>query len=140
MNILTTVRGLLLLAIISAPAALGASNGLDGEWSGHSESIYPDGTRVPGLSFDGYIVQEQGAGLFWGAFTYSLGDIQVSGFVTGYMGTGGMLSGLLSVVTDDGATMAVATVDGKLNGNEIVAVTRDFSDGTTSILTAYRVR
>lgn len=142
MKILTSVRGLLLLAVFSATIALAAPNGLNGDWNGSAEAIYPDGTRVAGLIFDGMINQEAGSGLFYGSFTYTLPGIgQISGVITGYIGDDGELSGLLSLVPAPGATpIAVATAEGKLKGNKIVAVTRDFSDGTTSILTAYRVR
>lgn len=142
MKILTTVRGLLLLAVFSATAALAAPNGLNGDWNGSAEAIYPNGDRVAGLIFDGTINQEPGSGLFYGNFTYTLpGFGQIAGVVTGFVGNGGKVSGLLSAVLDEGEPpVAVATVEGKLKGNKLVAVTRDFSDGTTSILTAYRVR
>ena len=142
MKILTTVRGLLLLAVFSATAALAAPNGLNGDWNGSAEAIYPNGDCVAGLLFDGTINQEPGSGLFYGNFTYTVPGIgQISGVFTGYVDNGGKVSGLLSVVMGESEPpMAVATVEGKLKGNKLVAVTRDFSDGTTSILTAYRMR
>ena len=141
MKTLTTISGLLLLAVFSATIALADPNGLDGAWSGSSESIYPTGDRVTGVLFDGIIYQESGSGLFYGEFTYTLAGVgSFAGFVTGYMDRGGTLTGLLSLDLGNDEIKAVATVEGQLTGNKIFAVTRDFSDGTTSILTAYRVR
>jgi hypothetical protein len=142
MKIAMTVRGSLLLTVFYVTMALAAPNGLNGDWSGSAEAIYPDGTQVAGLLFDGSINQEPGSGLFQGSFTYTIpGMGQISGVVTGFMDKGGTLTGLLSVVPDEGEPpVAVATVQGKLTGNKIFAVICDFSDGTTSTLTAYRVR
>lgn len=142
MKISTIFRGMLVPVLLLATASVAIAGDLNGIWRGEAEAIYPNGDSLAGLQFDGTIYQQEESGLFYGSFTYTLPGLgQISGAITGYIARGGEFSGLLSAFLSEGdPPTAVALVDGKLTGNKITATTRDFSDGTTSLLKASRVR
>lgn len=143
MTVINGLRALLVPLALLLSSGLAVAAGLGGNWSGTADAIYPDGTVVAGINFDGVVNQDPSwKGLFQGNFTFTIPSVgATTGLVTGFIGADGEFSGLLSVVLAEGEPpVAVAVVEGKLAGNRITATTRDFSDGTTSVLWASRVR
>jgi hypothetical protein len=143
MTAITGLRALLVPLALLLSGGLAAAADLDGNWAGTADAIYPDGTVVAGINFDGTVNQDPSwNGLFQGSFTFTIPSVgATTGLVTGFIGADGKFSGLLSVILSAGdPPVAVAVVEGKLSGNRITATTRDFSDGTTSVLWAFRVR
>lgn len=143
MTTIKCLRTLFVPVVLMLASGIAGAAGLDGNWSGTADAIYPDGTVVAGINFDGTVNQDPSwEGLFQGNFIFTIPSVgATSGLVTGFIGADGKFSGLLSVVLTAGdPPVAVAVVEGKLSGNRITATTRDFSDGTTSVLWASRVK
>ncbi len=147
MNDIKFVRSFLIIGLFFATGGLAVANDLTGTWEGTGQAVFPDGTIIGGITFVGTAEQDETTGLFSAIFTFTFIDpstgheVSQNAFATGHATKNGKLTGLLSALIDqDAPPVAFAVFEGKVSGNKITGVVRDFNDTSTSVLSGTRVR
>ena len=115
---------------------------ISGHWDGAGQVMYVDGTpaEITYVSAD----LSQDGNFFSGVavFEVTVGDVvqptqiaQMSGHISGNA-IKGVLGGCLTTAPD---CLGAAFLEGKLSGNKLIGTVVDLSDGSTSVITLYRM-
>ena len=139
-----------LLAILAlgfltvAGAAVAGKGGpiITGEWAGTGQAMYVDGTSAEIDSVFAELYQEGNFFSGYGIFDVTVGGVpqdtqfgQISGHISGNA-LKGVLGGCLEPAP---ACFGAGILEGKLSGNKLIGTVVDLSDGSTSVITLYRV-
>lgn len=139
-----------LLAILAlgfltvAGAAVAGKGGpiISGEWAGTGQAMYVDGTSAEIDSVFAGLYQEGNFFSGYGIFDVTVGGVpqpqqfaQISGHISGNAVTG-VLGGCFTEAPD---CVGAGIFEGKLSGNKLTGTVVDLSDGSTSVLTLYRL-
>lgn len=115
---------------------------ISGHWEGVGQAMYVDGTSAEITSVSADLFQE--GNFFSGIAVFEVtvgGDVQptqiaqMSGHISGNA-IKGVLGGCLSTAPD---CLGAAILEGKLSGNKLSGTVVDLSDGSTSVITLYRL-
>lgn len=135
----------LALSILGAAGAVAAKGGpiVAGFWAGAGQAIYMDGT-IAEIAVDRVDISQVGNFVYGDSqFTVTLGDgppQTLLGQLSGYI-QGNALKGTFGGCAPDGAPDCVgaAIFDGKISGNRLSGTVVDLSDGSTGVITLYRM-
>lgn len=134
----------LALGILCAAGAFAGKGGplVAGSWAGLGQAIYMDGTTAE-LAVDFASVYQKGNFVYGDAqFTVKVGGAPpqtLPGQVSGYI-QGNVLKGTFGVcVTAAPDCIGAAVFEGKIAGNTLNGTIIDLSDGSTSVVTLYRM-
>lgn len=131
----------LLLAAGNAVAGKGGPIA-SGDWMGSGQAIYPDGTIAEILHVQAQLIQD-GNFIYGGAeFHVSINEsdpvvqqAQISAYISGNS-LKGVMGGCFGEAPN---CMGAAIFEGKLSGNMLNGAVMDLSDGSTSVITLYRL-
>jgi hypothetical protein len=135
---------LALLLLVFSGAALAGKGGpiAAGYWEGSGEAIYPDGTKANIVLVQALLAQDGNFIHGGAAFSVIIGDadpVTQEGQMSGHL-RGNKVKGLLGGCFGDAPNCVGAGVfEGKLSGNRLTGTVLDLSDGSTSVITLYRV-
>jgi hypothetical protein len=144
------VKMKLFKALIAASFLLVAGNAFAGEggpivsgfWEGSGQAIYPDGTGADIILVQALLIQE-GSFIYGDAgFIVIVGENdpteqvgQMSGHISGNK-ISGLLGGCLAEAPE---CLGAGVFEGKISGNKLSGTIMDLSDGSTSVVTLYRL-
>ena len=132
------------LCVVAGAAVAGKGGPLvTGSWEGAGQAMYVDGTTAE-IVFVGADLAQEGNFIHGVAgFVVFVGDnpvpveqfAQMSGHISGNA-ISGIMGGCLTEAPD---CLGAATFAGKLSGNQLTGTVIDLSDGSTSVVTLYRL-
>ena len=130
--------------LMTASVAVAGKGGsiASGFWEGSGQAMYPDGTSAEITLIQALLTQE-GNFIYGGAeFTVIVGENdpstqpgQISGHISGNDLTG-VMGGCFADAPD---CIGAGIFEGKLSGNKLTGTVTDLSDGSTSVITLYRL-
>ena len=136
---------ILVLGFLTAAGAAVAGKGgpiITGDWAGAGQAMYVDGTSAEIDSVFAGLYQEGNFFSGFGIFDVTVGGVpqpqqfaQISGYISGNA-IKGVLGGCLAEAPD---CVGAGIIEGKLSGNKLTGTVVDLSDGSTSLITLYRL-
>ena len=139
---LLSILAIVLLTVAGTAVAGKGGPIIAGYWEGAGQAMYPDGTSAE-IVFVGALLSQDG-NFFHGGAAFivivgegepALQEGQMSGHISGNAVTG-VLGGCFAEAPD---CAGAGILHGKLSGNKLSGTVADLSDGSTSVITLYRV-
>ena len=130
--------------LLAASIAIAGKGGpiASGAWDGQGQAIYPDGTIADITLVEAFLGQDGNFISGYASFQVEINgealepqEGQMSGYISGNS-ISGVLGGCMPYAP---FCQGAAVFDGKLSGNKLTGTVRDLSDGSTSVITLYRM-
>ena len=130
--------------LVAASVAVAGKGGpiASGYWEGSGQAMYPDGTSAE-ITLVQTLLTQEGSFIYGGAkFIVIVGENdpseqlgQMSGHISGN-DLRGVMGGCFTEAPD---CIGAGIFEGKLSGNKLTGTVTDLSDGSTSVITLYRL-